>query len=93
MSTPSHHAPQHRLRGLLESPQLRVALLTAAALLVEVAVAKNVLDVELNFFSMLAPFWVFTAYQVSGRRDRTSEIVASIAVVLATAAVLLVYAL
>ena len=55
--------------------------------------AKNVLDVEMNFFSMLAPFWVFTVYQVSGRRDRTSELVALIAIVLVTAAVLLVYAL
>ena len=93
MSTPSHHAPSRRLRGLVENPQLRVALLTAAALLVEVVVAKNVLDVDLNFFSMLAPFWVFTAYQVSGRRGRTSELVASITVVLVTAVVLLASAL
>lgn len=93
MSTPPHHAPPHRLRALLENSQLRVAVLTAAALLVEVVVAKNVLDVEMNFFSMLAPFWVFTVYQVSGRRDRTSELVALIAIVLVTAAVLLVYAL
>lgn len=93
MSTSPHHAPPHQLRRLIENPQLRVALLTAAALFVEVVVAKNVLDVEMNFFSMLAPFWVFTVYQVSGRRDRTSEIVASIAVVLVTAVVLLLYAL
>jgi hypothetical protein len=92
MSTPQH-APPHRLRRLRENSQMRVAFLTAAALLVEVVVAKNVLDVDMNFFSMLAPFWVFTAYQVSGRRDRTSELVASIAVVLVTAVVLLAYAL
>jgi hypothetical protein len=93
MNAPPHQAPPHRLSGVLENPQVRVALLTAVALLVEVVLAKNVLDVSLNFFSMLAPFWVFTVYQVTGRRDRMSAIVASIAVVSATAAVLLVYAL
>jgi hypothetical protein len=39
-----------------------------------------------------APFWVFTAYKVSGRRGRISEILASVLVIGVTVAVLLSYA-
>jgi hypothetical protein len=84
--------PHGRLRGVLDNPQVRVGLLTLAALLVEAGLARWVLDVELNFFALLAPFWVFVAYKVSGQRGRTAEIVASVAVVVAAAAVLLAYA-
>jgi hypothetical protein len=77
---------------VLASAQVRVGLLTLAALAVEVVLARTVLDVELNFFALLAPFFVFTAYKVSGQRGRTAEMVASVAVVVAAATVLLVYA-
>lgn len=93
MSTPSHHAPPHRLPDVIEKPQVQVGLLTAVALLVEVLLMKYVLDASPSMFVLLGPLWAFTVYKVSGRRDRTSEIVASIAVVLVTAAVLLAYAL
>lgn len=82
-----------RLPGVLGSAQVRVGLLTLAALAVEVVLARTVLDVKLNFFALLAPFFVFTAYKVSGQRGRTAEMVASVAVVVAAATVLLVYAL
>jgi hypothetical protein len=86
-------APVRRRRlGVLANPQVRVGLLMIAALLVEWVLARTVLDVELSFFALLAPFFVFTAYKVSGQRGRTAEIVASVAVVVAAAAVLLVYA-
>jgi hypothetical protein len=86
-------APVRRRRlGVLANPQVRVGLLMIAALLVEWVLARTVLDVELSFFALLAPFFVFTAYKVSGQRGRTAEIVASVAVVVAVAAVLLVYA-
>jgi hypothetical protein len=78
---------------VLANPQVRVGLFTVVVLLVEAALARTVLDVELNFFALLAPFFVFTAYKVSGQRGRTAEIVATVAVVVAAAAVLLVYAL
>jgi hypothetical protein len=77
---------------VLANPQVRVGLLTGVVLLVEVALARTVLDVELDFFALLAPFFVFTAYKVSGQRGRTAELVASVAVVVAAAAVLLAYA-
>ena len=93
MSTPPHHAPPHRLPDVIENPQVQVGLLTAVALLVEVLLLKFVLDASPSMFVLLGPLWAFTVYKVSGRRDRTSELVASIAVVFAAAAVLLVSAL
>lgn len=93
MSIPSYHAPSHRLPDVIENPQVQVGLLTAVALLVEVLLMNYVLNASPSMFVLLGPLWVFTVYKVSGRRDRTSEIVASIAVVLVTAVVLLAYAL
>ena len=84
-----HDAPSHPLLGVLENSQVRVGLLTAAALLVEVLLIEYVLDVNPSMFVLLGPLWVFSVYKVSNRRDRTTEIAASVAVVLVTAAVLL----
>lgn len=81
-----------RWRFWADDPEVRVALVAAACLLVEAVVAKNVIDVELDWFSQLAPFWVFIAYMVSGLRDRTSEIAFTIALIGVTAAVLVLYA-
>ena len=92
-NAPLAQVPARRLPGVLDNPQVRVGLLTVAALLVEWVLAWTVLDVELDFFALLAPFFVFTAYKVSGQRGRTAEIVASAGVVVATVTVLLVYAL
>ena len=79
-------------RRQLNDPQVRVGLVTAACLLVEAVIAKNMLDVQLDFFSQLAPMWIFIVYQVSGLRDRTSEIAFMVTIVLVTAAVLVLYA-
>ena len=79
-------------RRQLNDPQVRVGLVTAACLLVEAVIAKNMLDVQLDFFSQLAPMWIFIVYQVSGLRDRTSEIAFMITIVLVTAAILVLYA-
>ena len=48
---------------------------------------------ELDFFSQFVPLWVFIAYLVSGLRDRTSEIAFTVVIILATAAVLFLYAI
>jgi len=69
-----------------------VALVAAACLIVQAIIAKNVLDVELDWYSMLAPFWVFVAYMVSGVRSRTSEIAFMVAIVASSVAVLALYA-
>jgi hypothetical protein len=93
MSTATHPADRRAWRDRVDDPQTRVALVTAVCLLVEAVVAKNVLDVELGFISQLAPFWVFVAFLVTGLRDRTSELAFTVAVVLTTIAVLVLYAL
>ena len=80
-------------RGAIDDSQVRVALVAAACLLVEAVVAKNVIDVRLDFISQLAPMWVFIVYLLSGLRDRTSEIAFVIALIAVTAAVLVLYAI
>jgi len=87
------HERTHRLGAAGRDPQVRIALLAAVALLVEAVVAKNILDVRLDFISQFAALWVFIAFQVSGRRDRLAEVTAGVAVVVATVAVLVVYAI
>lgn len=89
------HPPQGSpvRRRIVGDPQVRVALVTAVCLLVEAVVAKNVIEVELDFISQFAPFWVYVAYLVSGLRDRASEISFMAAIVVTTVAVLVLYAL
>jgi len=79
-------------RRRLGDPQVMVSLVAAACLLVEAVIAKNVIEVELDFFSQFVPMWIFIAYLVSGLRDRTSEIAFSAVIILATAAILVLYA-
>jgi len=80
-------------RRQLRDPQVVVSLVAAACVLVEAVIAKNVIDVELDFFSQLAPMWIFIAYLVSGLRDRTTEIAFIAVIILATAAILVLYAI
>jgi hypothetical protein len=76
----------------MRDPLVTVSLVTAACLLIEAVIAKNVIDMELDFFSQFTPLWIFIAYLVSGLRDRRSEIAFSAAIILATAATLVLYA-
>jgi hypothetical protein len=85
--------PSHRISRALGDSQVRVALLAAVALMVEAVLAKNVLDVRLDVISQFAAMWIFVAFQLSGRRDRLAELAADVALVVATAVVILVYAL
>jgi len=71
---------------------VRVALVAAACLLAEAIIAKNVLDVQLDFVSQFGALWVWLAYTLVGRRDRAAELATMFAAVLATAAILIVYA-
>ena len=80
------------LRRQVRDPQVTVSLVAAACVLVEAVIAKNVMDVELDFFIQLAPIWIFIAYLVSGLRDRTSEIAFIAVIILTTAAILVLYA-
>jgi len=80
------------LRRQVRDPQVIVSLVAAACVLVEAVIAKNVIDVELDFFIQLAPMWIFIAYLVSGLRDRRSEIAFIAVIILTTAAILVLYA-
>ncbi len=80
-------------RRQVRDPQVLVSLVAAACVLVEAVIAKNVIGVQLDFFSQLAPMWIFIVYLVSGLRDRTSEIAFIAVIILATAAILLLYAI
>jgi hypothetical protein len=80
------------LRRRVRDPQVTVSLVAAACVLVEAVIAKNVIDVELDFLVQLAPLWIFIAYLVSGLRDRTSELAFSAVIILTTAAILVLYA-
>lgn len=88
------HMPSDRVswRHQIRDPLVTVSFVTAACVLVEAVIAKNVIDVELDFFSQFAPLWIFIAYLVSGLRDRMSEVAFIAVIILATAAILVLYA-
>ena len=79
-------------RHQIREPQVMVSFVAGACLLVEAVIAKNVIDVELDLFSQFAAMWIFVAYLVSGLRDRASELAFIAVIILATAAVLVFYA-
>lgn len=81
-----------RLPALLAHTETRVALVTALALVVQAALAKNVLEVELDYWSQFAALWVFIVFLISDQRDRRAELCFIAAIVAVTAAVLVLYA-
>ena len=83
---------KHGFPDTLRDAQVRVALVAAVALMVQAVLAKNVLDVELDFISQYAALWVFIVFQVSGRRDRFAELGTAVVIILVTAAILTLYA-
>lgn len=75
-------------------PQIRIAAVVAACLIVEAIVAKNIIDVTVNIVAFLAPLWVFAvslAWPV--KEKKTFEIATMLLAVGATAGVLIFYAL
>lgn len=92
MGTPGDSHGGIAWRRQLRDPHLTVALVAAACMLVQAVIAKNLIDVEMDFFSQFVPLWIFIAYLVSGLRDRKSAIAFTVAIILSTVAVLVVYA-
>lgn len=80
-------------RGLVGDPLTRVALVVAACLLAQAAIAKNLLDVRLDPVGQLAAMWVYLAFAWSGDRRRRTEHLAMAAAVAVTAGVLVLYGL
>lgn len=92
MTAPDQREEKEGLSAVLGRAETRVALVTAAALLGQAVIAKNVLEVELDFGSQFAALWVFIAFLVSGQQDRRAELGFMAAIVAVTVAVLTLYA-
>lgn len=92
MRTVTASSGGHWWHRQVQEPEVRVALVAGACLLVQAVIAKNVLEVRLDVMSQFAAMWIFIAYQVSGLRTRASEIAFIATIILATAAVLVLYA-
>ncbi len=86
-----------RPRGTVGSSRydLKLSLVVAACLMIEAVVAKNVLDVRMDYFSQFAALWVFLPYMwlEDQRGDRRTAFAFGLAAVLVTAAVLALYAI
>jgi hypothetical protein len=91
MASHRTHSPLHRASAV--GYDVRVSLVVATCLLVEAVVAKEILDVSLDYFSQVAPLLVFIAYLVAGRHDRSTATAFALAAVAVTLAVLGLYAL
>jgi hypothetical protein len=76
----------------LSKPETRVAVVTAVALIVQAVIAKNVLDVELDFASQFAALLVFIVFLITNERGRLAELGTMAVIVAVTAAVLALYA-
>jgi hypothetical protein len=86
-----HH--RHRYAPRTTPPQIRIALVVAACLIVEAIVAKNVMDVTVNVVAFLAPLWVFALSQAWPTKDKAFEFATMLFATGATAGVLIFYAL
>lgn len=89
--TGAHHRRRHAPRAW--PPQIRIAAVVAACLIVEAIVTKNVMDVTVNIVAFLAPLWVFTVSLAWPTKEKTFEIATMLLAVGATAGVLIFYAL
>jgi hypothetical protein len=85
--------PKRGLPAWASSPDVRLAAVVAICLLLQAVVAKEVLDVRLDYVSQFAALWVYIAYLVTGRHDRSTARAFALAAVAVTAAVLGLYAL
>lgn len=89
-----HDPPMRDVRDRFRrDAQLRLATLTAACLLAEAVVAKNLLEVRLDPFSQIAPFWVYLVAVISGEIAPRTERGVAAAIVAVTVGVLVLYAL
>ena len=83
---------RHRHTPRAWPPQIRIAAVVAACLIVEAIVAKNVLDVTVNIVAFLAPLWVLAVSLAWPTKDKTFEIATMVLAIAATAGVLIFYA-
>jgi hypothetical protein len=88
--TRAHQGHRHAFQAW--PPQIRIAAVVAASLVVEAIVAKNVLDVTVDIVAFLAPLWVFAVSLAWPVKDKAFEVVAMLLALGATAGMLIYYA-
>jgi len=80
------------------SDEAKVSLVTAGCILTLAIVSKNVLRVQLDFISSFGPVWVFIAYIITKDSVKNSKICCNplfwaLAIIVVTAAILILYAI
>ena len=76
------------------SNDVKLSLVTAVCLLVLAVVSKNILRVQLDFISLYGPFWVYIAYIISRDKQKESKALFwSLAIIFATLAIIILYAI
>lgn len=80
------------------SNDVKVSLVAAVCILGLAVISKNVLNVQLDFISLYGPVWIYIVYIIT--RDKTgklktcnSPLLWSLAIIIATLAILAVYAI
>lgn len=75
---------------------LTVSLVTGVCILARAVVSNYLLDVELDFDSQYGPVWIYIVYVIGrdeARRSQRSTLLWSATIVIATLAILVVYAI
>jgi len=78
--------------------ETKVSLVTAVCVLLLAIVSKNILKVQLDLVSLYGPIWVFIAYiitkdTVNKSKICSSPLIWSLAIIVVTLAILILYAL
>ncbi len=80
------------------SNEIKVSLVTAVCILVLAVISRKVINVQLDFVSLYGPVWIYIAYIISKDKTRKSKTCSSplfwsLAIILATLAILVLYAI
>lgn len=79
------------------SEETKVSLVTAVCILALAIISKNILHVQLDFISQYGPVWILIAYLATKGESKKSKcgtlLFWSLAIILVTLAILVVYAL
>ena len=77
---------------------VKVSLVAAVSILSLAIVSKNVLNVQLDFISLYGPVWIYIAYIITKDKTKKSKLCGSsiywsLAIIIATIAILALYAI
>jgi len=72
--------------------EVKVSLVTAVCILALAIISKNVLNVQLDFISLYGPVWVYIGYTSTKDKTKNSKYW-SLAIIIATVAILALYAI